>query len=182
MTEEIQLQDNKRFCLCGCGQEVSGFTHSKPYKPVRFKEGHHSRLAIGEKNSNWKGGFRILGGYREILRRNHPYAVDGYVKEHRLVMEKHLGRLLRPDEDVHHKNGNRQDNRIENLELLTRSQHTTLHNYINMNDRKCSQCGSAKTYIKKRNGRPFWFTGDRKGEVICQRCWSKRYANRNRYL
>lgn len=49
------------------------------------------------------------------------------VREHRMLMEQHLGRKLLRSEHVHHKNGNREDNRIENLEVLSASDHLRLH-------------------------------------------------------
>ena len=74
-------------------------------------------------NGRWKGGKRKRpDGYILIKNRDHPFADShGYVREHRLVMEKHIGRFLHPKEVVHHRNRNRADNRIKNLELFKNS-------------------------------------------------------------
>lgn len=62
-------------------------------------------------------------GYVEIKREGHPNAkANGWILEHRAVMSDRLGRPLLPHENVHHINGERSDNRIENLELWTRAQ------------------------------------------------------------
>lgn len=59
-------------------------------------------------------------GYWYIKKRNHPFSdKQGYIAEHRLVMEKFLNRYLLHIEIIHHKNGIRTDNRIENLEVFT---------------------------------------------------------------
>lgn len=82
-------------------------------------------MKTGEKHWNWKGGRRIAtAGYILILSREHPHHDNqGYVREHRLVIEKHLGRYLLSDEVVHHNNGNKQDNRLENLLLISKREH-----------------------------------------------------------
>lgn len=62
-------------------------------------------------------------GYVRVMRRGHPMAnVNGYVFEHRVVMADHLGRVLGANENVHHVNGDRADNRLDNLELWVSSQ------------------------------------------------------------
>ena len=51
---------------------------------------------------------------------------NGWLREHRVIMEKELGRKLIADEVIHHKNGKRDDNRIMNLQVMTRSEHAKL--------------------------------------------------------
>jgi hypothetical protein len=79
----------------------------------------------GKSHPHWKGGRRIERGYVVLAGVDFPWKTkSGSTKvfEHVAVMSKHLGRPLMRGESVHHKNGIRGDNRIENLELWTRPQ------------------------------------------------------------
>lgn len=83
----------------------------------------------GPLNSQWKGGrFINAHGYVFIRNASHPRASGwGYVAEHIVVAERKLGRRITEDEHVHHINGDRSDNRAENLEVLDPAQHARHH-------------------------------------------------------
>ena len=132
----------------------------------------------GPMNAKWKGGRYIDGsGYIRVKAYKHPYRDnDAYVKEHRLVMEAHIGRYLLPNEVVHHINGNPQDNRIENLRLLSRTQHQHIHfmglEKIDMSGRACLDCQSLKTWKR------LWYKNE--AGYLCNRCYMRRHDRAKR--
>lgn len=103
----------------------------------------------GERNHFWKGGkpFITRFGYIRVLTPyDHPWRKKSkhngwYIMEHRLVMEKHLGRYLRENELVHHLNGIKTDNRIENLALVTKRAHNKIHLDSHQISCKVPNCG-----------------------------------------
>lgn len=95
------------------------------------KKYNNEHKRTGSDAPGWKGGRYVESrkGYIYIYVPNHPLAKKngkgggGYYLEHRYVMEQHLGRILTQDEEVHHKNGIKDDNRLENLELVVKKMH-----------------------------------------------------------
>ena len=85
---------------------------------------------FGKDNPAWKGGvYYSKSGYVFVHSLGHPYRdKDNKVLRCRLLMEKHLGRYLNPKEIVHHKNGVKSDDRLENLKLFdSRNEHSRYH-------------------------------------------------------
>ena len=86
----------------------------------------------GDKNPNWKGGrYTRNDGYRFIKKPYHPRAIGKYVLEHILIAEEILGRPLREEEIIHHINGDKSDNKKENLFVCkNQSEHMKLEGQL----------------------------------------------------
>lgn len=91
---------------------------SKP-NITSFKPGREAPR--GKDHPSYKGGRKITDyGYIQVL---NPERQGHYIMEHRLIMEQYIGRKLLPNEIIHHKNGIKDDNRIENLEIVLKKTH-----------------------------------------------------------
>jgi hypothetical protein len=133
---------------------------------TRFKKGNHYSVKTefkkgglpwnkgkkcpqlsGENHHNWNGGKRISLGYIYLYNHNHPKKdKNGYIPESHSAMERHLGRYLQDEEVVHHINGIKNDNRIENLLLFkNQSEHRRFHiKHFICSVKNCGKKHSAK--------------------------------------
>ena len=134
------LKSKNHYCSKHCFYEAK--------KEYMKGSGNHQYGLKGNKNSSWKTD-RKLSRYRYIQVRclDHPFQdKQGWVFEHRIIAEKYLLtpensveiegiRYLSPTYQVHHKNFDRTDNRVENLMILSAKEHRAIHNKLNPNER-----------------------------------------------
>lgn len=116
--------NSRWLCNCVCGKETTVTSSHLKSGDTKSCGCRKKELLSGTNHHLWKGGkSKNPQGYIQVLCPDHPNSTsNGYILEHRLVMSIKLGRPLTKDENVHHINGNREDNRPENLELWVVSQ------------------------------------------------------------
>lgn len=112
-----------------CGQSILSLKNNK-VRNRACSDKCRWMLQSGDKNVNWSGNSKKHNGYIWIYMPKHPRSYKGRVPAHRLVMENEIGRYLTKDEVVHHINGIKDDNRIDNLCLCSKSEHSDAHNSV----------------------------------------------------
>ena len=97
------------------GRDVTEFRARKFCSQTCSRNWH-----TGKNHYNWRRGFCLNEGYKRSYSHSRRYV-------HRLEIEKFLGRKLLSSEIVHHKDGNKLNNKINNLQILSRSEHAKIH-------------------------------------------------------
>ena len=155
---------------CECSVDCTEMIHSINIggNPAKYKMGHRGK---GKNHHLWKGGINNHNkGYIEVY---HPDNKRNRILEHRLIMSRYIGRPLNKGEVVHHIDGNKKNNNIENLMLYK-------NNGIHISDtirkdfstRTCMWCKSNTTPIRKDNKMPIW--ARYLNGWLCRKCDRKR--------
>jgi len=165
-----------KLCECGCGRPVRIAPRTSANdgwvkgQPMRFYRAHKPK---GEQSPHWKGGRRISRGYVLVANPGHPRADShGYVAEHILVAESILGGPVPRSRPIHHINGNRADNRPENIVVCVNQAH---HMKIHQEERAIKACGNAtwrKCYLCQRYDDPANLRPHGRGAFKHKRCWA----------
>lgn len=119
-------------CGCGCGAPIPERWPNGAIRYITSKDGkayldHHQPLS-GENHYRWKGGKTTARGYVILLTdERRPNGRRRYVRENRLVGAEKVGRPLKRNEDAHHLNEVKDDNRPENIQVMTKREHHRLH-------------------------------------------------------
>jgi len=146
-----RLKNKKNIC---CSKKCSNKLKEKTY----LGKNNHQFGLKGELNASFKNDYKIINGYILLRNISHPFSSKkGFVLSHRLIMEEYLRSFnpeseyliefnnqlfLSPNVIVHHKNQNKLDNRIKNLQIMDLSEHIILHNNLNL-----------KNIIRDENGK-----------------------------
>lgn len=140
---------NNHKCFNGC--EKSWFRKGEHHNiSTEFKKGEFT----GNKHPLWKGGKHKLGnGYIVEYCPNHPRAYRNKVYQHILVAEKKIGRLLNISEAVHHINGIKDDNRIDNIIVCKNDTEHFKYHHLKTWSRKYNKCQKCGTIERKHEGR-----------------------------
>ena len=151
----VKAEKRTGFCLCGCGEKTTIAEYNRPERgdkagfPIRYLSGHNSKdplwikkLKVWTSKTNWNGGKTIHQGY--ILRHRRTFTKnefrllqpmfknyhknERYIPEHRAIIALELGRILKRTEFVRHLDGNKQNNKRENLLLGSAKDNYLDHN------------------------------------------------------
>jgi hypothetical protein len=144
----IYKNDSKK-CSAGkfCSKEC--FYKSPERSPNLGKKLPYRPKPKGVLSHAWKGGVIVERGYKLVECGDHPDGIvkgggKKYIREHRLIMEKEIGRRLKSNECVHHVDGDRKNNSIDNLVLMTHSEHSKMHRKKYWNRTLCKGAGYGK--------------------------------------
>lgn len=166
-------RNKSKFCSRKCYVKewvtrVPGWNKGKKLHYDVWNKGKKLPQFSGKNSSSWKGGRDISHGYVRLQ-------INGEaILEHRFIMEKKLNRKLESWEVVHHKNGIKTDNRLRNLQLLSRGKHTSLHHlgvFDGSEDRRCINCKKTfRTYFSNNgvfcNKKCYWMKRAGKSKKI----------------